>query len=205
MYLRHISSSIKKLHKSIIPVNAMGSFVIAETGKKYLDLTSGIGALSVGHTHPYVIKKVKEQLNSSVHLAQQIFGGHKPIAELNEKLVSIMPDYTKLDTFFYTNSGSESTDNAIKLARRYTNKTNIISMNGGFHGRTLGALSVTSSNPVCKFKSQPLIPGNFFCSDFSKESLDMILSFQSTPEETAAIICEPVLGESGVLVYQKIL
>ena len=82
-------------------------------------------------------------------------------SNLTEKLLSIMPN-ENLTQIFYTNSGSESTDNAIKAARRWTNKTNVISFRGGFHGRTLGAMSVSSSNIKTKQNSQPLIPGIFF-------------------------------------------
>lgn len=195
MVFQNFPKSLSKLHK-IVPQYAMASRVFVNN-KSYLDFTSGIGALSTGHSHPYVISKVKEQLNKSVHLSQQVFLTHDPQIELTKKLIKIMPNKS-LDNFFFTNSGSEAVDNAIKISRRYTNKTNIISMLGGFHGRTLGAMSITSSNTNCKFKSQPLIPGTFFCYDFTKESIDNIFKYNSHPDETAAIILEPVLGEGGI-------
>lgn len=195
--LKHIPSSINKLHKDIIPIKSFGSWIIDKNNKKYLDLTSGIGALSTGHSHQKIIEYVKENISKQVHIPQQVFGSHPAQLELNEKLINIMPNKC-LDNIFYVNSGSEATDNAIKIARRYTNKTNIISMFKGFHGRTLGALSITSSNTTCKNQLQPMIPGMFFCNDFSKESLDNILTYYSSPEETSAIILEPVQGESGI-------
>ena len=85
-----------------------------------------------------------------------------------------------LDTIFYTSSGSEANDNAIKIARRYTEKTNIIAINRGFHGRTLGTLSVTSSNMVCKYKCHPMIPGVFFTNP-TKNALDYLLSYHTSP------------------------
>jgi 4-aminobutyrate aminotransferase len=196
-YLRHIPKSISKLHSKIIPISSNGSWITDINNKKYLDLTSGIGALSTGHNHPKVIEKVKKQLDNYVHIPQQVFATHPIQMELNKKLYDIMP-CKELDTFFYVNSGSEATDNAIKISRKYTRKTNVITMNRGFHGRTLGALSFTSSNTACKEKMQPLIPGGFFCNDFTKESLDLILQYQSSPDETAAIFLEPILGEGGV-------
>jgi len=104
----------------------------------------------------------------------------------------------KLDNIFYVNSGSEATDNAIKIARKYTNKPNIIAMNKGFHGRTLGALSVTSSNLNCKKGIYPTIPNIYFCNDFSKQSLNTIFEYISSPDDTAAILLEPIQGEGGI-------
>ena len=162
---------------------------------KYLDFTSGIGTLSTGHSHPYIISKVTEQLPKIIHCQQQIFKSHPPQIELVEKMLTILPK--DLDKLFFTNSGSEAIDNAIKIARKYTNKNNIIAMNGGFHGRTIAALSITSSNLFCKQNTHPL-SGIFFCSDFNKDSIDKIFLNQSSPQDTAAIILEPVLGEGGI-------
>lgn len=194
--LNHIPKSISKLHKAILPIGAKGSYIFTENDK-YLDLTSGIGALSTGHNHPKVVEKVKLQLESYVHMPQQIFKSHPIQIELTEKILNIMPNKT-LDNIFYVSTGSEATDNAIKIARAYTKKSNIISINGGFHGRTLGALSVTSSNLNCKRGITPLLSNTYFCSDFTKESLDKLLTFQSAPEDTAAIMFESIQGEGGV-------
>ena len=194
--LKHIPKSISKLHHTILPISSKGSYIFTENAK-YLDLTSGIGALSTGHNHPYVVEKVKFQLDNYVHIPQQIFKSHPIQIELTKKILDIMPT-KQLDNIFYVNSGSEATDNAIKIARSYTKKSNIISINGGFHGRTLGALSVTSSNLNCKRGITPLLSNTYFCSDFSKESLDKLLTYQSAPEDTAAIIFESVQGECGI-------
>ena len=194
--LNHIPKSISKLHHTILPIGANGSYIFTESSK-YLDLTSGIGALSTGHNHPKVVEKVKLQLESYVHMPQQIYKSHPIQIELTEKILKIMPN-KKLDTIFYVSTGSEATDNAIKIARNYTKKSNIISINGGFHGRTIGALSITSSNLNCKRGIAPLLSNTYFCSDDTKESLDILLMFQSAPEDTAAIIFESVQGEGGV-------
>ena len=194
--LNHLPKAISKLHHEVVPVIGAGAHVYTAKGTKYLDYTSGIGALSTGHSHPQVIMEVKNQLNQIVHAPQQVFGTHEPQIELTHRLLEIMPT-SNLNNFFYTNSGSESTDNALKIARRATGKTNIIAINGGFHGRTLGAMSVSSSNVNSKMSSQPLIPGIFF-TDPTISDLDQVLSYQTAPEETAAIIFEPVQGECGV-------
>ena len=189
------SNSISKLH-NIIPVKGRGSWIKDIYGKNYLDLTSGIGALSTGHTHPLVINKVTNQIKHIVHPQQQIFETHPAQMELTKKLINIMPHKT-LTNVFYTNSGSEATDNAIKIAKRYTKKNNIIALTGGFHGRTIGALSVTSSNLNCKFNNNG-INGVYFCSKPSIESFDQLLEYHTSVDETAAIILEPVQGEGGI-------
>jgi 4-aminobutyrate aminotransferase len=196
--MSYIPRAISKLHPTIYPKFCKGSWIYTKNNNNYLDFTSGIGALSTGHNHPYIKNKVIEQLDKYVHIPQQLFGSHDIQIELCKKLNTIMPS-KDIDNFFFVNSGSEATDNAIKVSRRYTGKTNIISMLKGFHGRTIGALSVTSSNINCKFKTQPMISGNYFCNEFTEQSLNNILEFQSSPEETAAIILEPVQGEGGII------
>jgi 4-aminobutyrate aminotransferase len=104
----------------------------------------------------------------------------------------------KLDNIFYVNSGSEATDNSIKIARKYTHKPNIIAMNKGFHGRSIAALSITSSNIGCRKGLTPLLSNVFFCPDFTKSSLENIFEHQSSPSDTAGIILEPVQGEGGI-------
>ena len=115
-------------------------------------MTSGIGALSLGHSHPNVNSYVKKQMNDIIHVPQQVFKSNVQLDKLNEALYATMPN-KELNQFFYVNSGSEATDNAIKIARNYNNRNNIIALKGGFHGRTLGALSVNSSNVFSKVNS----------------------------------------------------
>ena len=192
---RHIPKSIIKLHSKILPVTSHGSYVYT-SDNKYLDFTSGIGALSTGHNHPLVKNRVIKQLNKYVHLPQQVFQSHPIQLELTEKIIQTTP--AELNSIFYTNSGSEATENAIKIARKHTGKSNIIAMCGGFHGRTLGALSVTSSNTNCRRGVTPLVPNIYFCNEFTKESLHKIIQYQSPTNDTAAIILESIQGEAGV-------
>jgi len=195
--LKHLPRSIKKLHKDIFPVYATGCYIYTPDKKKYLDLTSGIGALSLGHNHPHVTEKVTDQLTKYVHIPQQVFKSHPAQVELTKKILNISPS-PKLDNILYVNSGSEATDNAIKIARASTGKSNIISLNGGFHGRTLGALSVTSSNLACTKNISPLISNIFFCPTPTKEAINQVLEFQSSPDNTAAIMFETVQGDGGI-------
>jgi len=194
--LNNIPKCINKLYPNIFPIKGKNSYIYTKY-TSYLDLTSGIGALSTGHSHPYIKNKVIEQIDKYVHMPQQIFKSHPAQVNLTHKILDTVK-YKKLDNIFYVNSGSEGTDNAIKIARNYTNKTNIICMNKGFHGRTLGALSITSSNTVCKKNLNPLIPNIFFCNYPTKESIDLIFNNQSDVDDTAAIILESVQGEGGI-------
>ena len=194
--LNHLPKSIYKLHKSILPISSKGSYIYTKNNK-YLDLTSGIGALSTGHNHPLVIDKVKTQLNNYVHFPQQLFKSHPIQIDLTSKLLKTFKN-KNIDNIFFVNSGSEATDNAIKIARNHTGKSNIIAMNKGFHGRTIGALSITSSNLNCKKGIAPLLSNVYFCNAFTNSSINTILEFQSAPEDTAAIIFESIQGEGGI-------
>lgn len=193
---KHIPKGLIK-NNSIIAKKGKGCWVWDKSGQKYLDMTSGIGTLSTGHSHPNVINRVKNQLDNIVHAQQNCFYSHSEQEILLDKMSKILPN--KHDTIFFTNSGSEATDNAIKIARMSTNKSNIITMNGGFHGRTLASMSISSSKTSYRKGFQPLIPGVFFCNESTEEAIDNILENQTAPEETCAIIMEPILGEYGII------
>ena len=193
----NIPKTIKKLFPTINPYYAKGSWVYTNT-KKYLDFTSGIGTLSTGHNHPRIIRSVKNQLNMYVHTPQQVFGNHNTMNAFINKFLTIMP-YNYLDTIFFVNSGSEATDNALKLAKGFTGRNNIIALTNGFHGRTVGALQVTSSNTVCKSNMGINHSGVFFMDVNTENSLKTIFENYINPEEVAAVIVEPVQGEGGVI------
>ena len=199
--MESIPRCITKIHKGIIPYLGYGSWVYSTNGQKYLDFTSGIGTLSLGHSHPELIETVSNQIKHIVHVPQQVFGASSPLLELNKMFVKTMKG-NKLNSYFYVNSGSEATDNAIKIARRVTQKPNIISINNGFHGRTLGALSLNSSSVKTRCGAQPLMSGIFFCEP-NENSLDELFKRYSCPTETAAIIFESVQGEGGIYSLSK--
>ncbi|KZT10710.1 uncharacterized protein LAESUDRAFT_644056 [Laetiporus sulphureus 93-53] len=191
-----------------------GSYVTLENGQEMLDFTSGIGVTNLGHSHPKVSKAAAEQCMNIVHVQCSI-AWHAPYIELIKRLVPLMPD-PSLDSFFLWNSGSEAIEAAIKIARTATGRQNIIAMQGGYHGRTFGAMAVTKSKTVYSEGVLPLMPGVFTlpypfwhqcgrpsstsASELSAhclEQLHLLLVQQSAPRDTAAILIEPVLGEGG--------
>lgn len=147
-------------NSKIIADSGIGSWIYSKnSATKLLDMTSGIGALSTGHSHPHVLHRVDQQLRKMVHAQQNCVYSHPSQIELMTKIAKQTP--SQLDTFFFTNSGSEAVENSIKLARKATGKSNIITCLGGFHGRTLGCMSLSSSKTSCKKGYQPLMPGVF--------------------------------------------
>eukprot|EP00026_Physarum_polycephalum_P007056 Phypoly_transcript_07109.p1 GENE.Phypoly_transcript_07109~~Phypoly_transcript_07109.p1 ORF type:complete len:483 (+),score=94.89 Phypoly_transcript_07109:48-1496(+) len=191
---------------------AEGSWIWATDGKKYLDFVGGIATISAGHCHPKIVKAATEQLGKLVH-GQMNVGPHKPVAALMNR----MKDFVKLsdnDRYFFSNSGAEIIEASIKLARHATGKTNIITFEGSFHGRTVGTMSLTNSKTIYRRGYQPLMPGVFVapfpytyrsqnrgdenaCSAWCLKKLEDMLKMQTAPEDTAAILIEPVLGEGG--------
>ena len=193
--IKHLPKAIPKLHRNIVVSRGKGSWMYSSSGDKYLDLTSGIGVLSTGHCHQKIISETIDQKHKHIHAPQLVFGSHEAQLNMLQKMNTILPK--GLDTIFCTNSGSEATDNAIMISRQYTKKTNVISVMGGFHGRTIGAKSINSSGIKSKKNSQPLMPGVFF-TEPTKESLKQVLELQTSPDETACIIMESIQGEYGV-------
>ncbi|GIL92514.1 hypothetical protein Vretifemale_20029 [Volvox reticuliferus] len=120
-------------------------------------MSSGIGAVSTGHCHPTVVEAVRRQAGKVVHAQQNVFGAHEAMVDLYDKLSAVLPP--SLDTYFLANSGAEAVDNAVKIARAATGRQNIIAFEGGFHGRTLGSMALTSSKTIYRQGFGPLIPG----------------------------------------------
>jgi 4-aminobutyrate aminotransferase len=188
-----------------------GSWLQMTSGRRYLDFTTGIGVTNIGHAHPRVVAAVQEAAAEVLH-AQHNIVYHKPqLALLNKLGDHVLPQFER---FFFTNSGAEAVESSIKLARHATGRTNVVVMQGGFHGRTIGTMSLTTSKYVMRAGYQPLMPGVFVapypycahcdtCPSSSScclkpiEKLEELLMQQSSPSETAAIILEPVLGEGG--------
>lgn len=196
----------------IVVERAEGCCLYDEAGQRYLDFTSGIGVTNTGHCHPRVVAAVQEQAARLLHgQANIVF--HPPMLRLVEELRTVVP--APLDTFFFSNSGAEAVEAAVKLARQATGRTNIIVFQGSFHGRTVGTMSMTTSKTVYRVGYQPLMPGVFVAPypyryrygwsdeetvEFCLRELEHLLLSQTAPEETAAIVVEPVLGEGGYVV-----
>ncbi|KAI0030949.1 acetylornithine aminotransferase [Vararia minispora EC-137] len=210
---KHVNKGVPKLTQDVFQ-SGQGSWVTMLSGKKYLDFTSGIGVTNLGHCHPRVSKAAADQCMRIVH-GQCSIAYNEPYLRLIEKLLPMMP-HPSLDSFFFWNSGSEAVEGAIKIARMVTGKQNIISMQGAYHGRTMGAVAVTKSKTGYSEGTHPLMPGVYSTpfpywhhflgtADMGEAELvrhclyqlELLLQQQTAPKDTAAIIIEPVLGEGG--------
>ncbi|KAK0470332.1 pyridoxal phosphate-dependent transferase [Desarmillaria tabescens] len=210
---KHVTRGVGRITEGVV-AQGRGSYVDFQDGRHMLDFTSGIGVTNLGHCHPKVSKAAADQCMNIVH-AQCGIAFHEPYLQLIERLLPLMP-HPSLDSFFFWNSGSEAIECAIKMARIATGRPNIISMQGGYHGRTFGAMAVTRSKTIYSEGVAPLMPGTFsipfpFWHQFgasptiseseltakSLYQLEILLAQQSAPRDTAALIIEPVLGEGG--------
>ena len=186
-----------------------GSYLIDRGGKRYLDFTCGIGVTNIGHSHPRVVEALQAQAAKLIH-GQLNITIHQPALQLVEELQRIMPP--ELDRFFFSNAGAEAVEAAVKLARVATGRPNVIVFQGGFHGRTIGTMSLTTSKTVYRAGYQPLMAGVFVAPfpyvyrygrpadelvAWCLDELRFLLKMQTAPDETAAMLIEPVLGEGG--------
>lgn len=169
-------------------VRGEGVWLFDNQGKRYLDLTSGIGVNALGHSHPEIVKRVKDQIEKLSHVSNLFY--NLPQFELLEKLASL----TEREAFFLCNSGAEAVEAAIKLSRKYFDgkRWKIISMNNSFHGRTYGALSATGQKKYHE-GFEPLVPGFTYIPYNDISALE-----NAVDEETCAVILEPIQGEGGV-------
>lgn len=173
---------------------AEGVYMYGPDGKTYLDLISGIGVSNVGHRHPKVLEAIQAQLDKYLHL--MVYGEYvqSPQALLAKALCDTLPH--ELDNVYLVNSGSEAVEGALKLAKRYTNRREIISCVDAYHGSSQGALSV-GGNEIFKRAYRPLLPGVKNVVYGSFHQLEEITS------ETAAVIVETIQGEAGIKVACK--
>ena len=179
-------------------------------GGAYLDFATGIATTILGHAHPAVTAAVHAQADRLLHFMNGL-GYAEPVSRLAELLVATLPE--PLDTVIFGNSGAEAIEGALKLARRATGRPSIIAFQGGFHGRTYGALSVTTSSPNYQAGHGPLLPGvsiapypNAYrdhdgdegsATEAALAALEGLLRDSVDPASVAAILIEPVLGEGG--------
>jgi len=151
----HLSPVWSRLSDVVIEKGA-GSFVYTTCGRKLLDFTSGIGVTNTGHCHPKVVAAAQEQMAKLTHIQMGV-AYHQPVLELAEELKTVVPK--GLDQFFFSSSGSEAVEGALKLARHATGRPNVITFQGSFHGRTMGAMSMTNSKAVYRLGNAPLMSG----------------------------------------------
>lgn len=188
---------------------AEGAYVYDVNGKKYLDFTCGIGVTNTGHCHPKVVEAIREQAGKFLH-AQANIVVHKPMMQLIEEVRKIVPP--SIDSFFFSNSGAEAVEGAIKLARNANGKHSVIVFSGSFHGRTAGTMALTTSKTVYKQGPQVLTSGVYVApypyayrlgmseegaEVYALDAVEDLLVSQIAPDDVAAILIETVLGEGG--------
>jgi 4-aminobutyrate aminotransferase len=193
---------------AIVAAEGHGAWLTDVEGRRFLDLTMGIAVNNVGHCHPRVIAAAEAQLHRLVHTSVTVH--HERNIELAERLAALCPFLDDPQVFF-CNTGAEAVEGAIKLARRTTGRPGVIAFRGGFHGRTLGALSLTTAKAKYRDGYEPLVgavtiapyayPLRFGGDDAATTAalagLDELLGTQAPPASVAAMVVEPVLGEGG--------
>lgn len=170
--------------------SAKGVYITDTSGKSYLDLVAGISACTLGHCHPRVLKAVQDQAEKYMHV--MVYGEfiQNPQLELAKKLASLLPE--SLNCTYFVNSGVEAIEASMKLAKRYTGRSEIISCKNSYHGSTQGALSIMG-NETYKNKFRPLVP------DCNQISYNDQSSIEYITKKTAAVVLEPVQGASGFI------
>ena len=206
--MTHLSPLLKQA-TPVLVARGEGVHLFDEDGRRYLDFTAGIGVTSTGHCHPRVVAAAQEQVGKLIH-GQYTTVMHRPLLTLVERLGEVLPE--RLDSVFFSNSGSEAVEAALRLARQATGRPNIVVFHGSFHGRTIGAASLTTSATKFRAGFAPLMGGvvvapfptafrygwdEATATDFALRELDYVLATMSAPAETAAFLVEPVLGEGG--------
>ena len=193
LFFEHLAQT-SHLPPALEIVSGQGCYLMDVSGKKYVDLISGISVSSIGHNHPAITKAVKEQVDAGLHFmvyGEFILGPQVKLAKL---LASLLPE--NLSCTYFVNSGSEAVEGALKLAKRFTARTEIISFANSYHGSTHGALSITG-NENLKNAFRPLLPDVRILPFNNSSALKNISS------KTACVIAETIQGEAGAIVPDK--
>jgi acetylornithine/succinyldiaminopimelate/putrescine aminotransferase len=188
VFLRNLAQTTPAPYNITI-ARAEGLYLYSPEGKRYADLISGIGVSAIGHRHPYVINAIKQQLDKHLHV--MVYGEYIQSTPnlLAHKLTTLLP--SSLNCTYLVNSGTEANEGALKLAKRYTGRTEIISFRKSYHGSTHGSMSV-SGNEIKKQAFRPLLPDVKFLTFNQTEDLMQIT------ERTACVIMETIQGDAGV-------
>jgi acetylornithine/succinyldiaminopimelate/putrescine aminotransferase len=190
IFLRHVAqTSIAPLALEI--VKAEGSLLYDLNGKEYIDLIGGISVANIGHRHPKVVQAIKDQLDAYLHI--MVYGEfiETPQVQYAQLLTDHLP--SSLNSVYFTNSGAEATEGAMKLAKRFTNRSEVIAFNNSYHGSTQGALSVMGSE-YWRNAFRPLLPGILHFDYNSPDAINAIT------EQTSCVIVETVQGEAGIII-----
>ncbi len=190
----------------LVAARGEGCMVEDVDGNVFLDFTAGIAVTATGHAHPQVVQAIQNQAANLIHISGTDFY-YEPMVKLAESLAVRAPFPESADgraRVCFTNSGAESVEGALKLARYYTKRSRIVCFLGAFHGRTYGAMSLTGSKTVQRKGFGPLLPGVTHIPYGTHASLDdletKLFSSVIPPEEVAAIVVEPIQGEGGYIV-----
>ncbi len=192
LFLQHVGQT-SDAPMAIEVEKAEGIYLYDTAGKEYIDLISGVSVSNVGHRHPKVVNAIKAQVDKYMHL--MVYGEYiqSPQVLFAKKISDLLPE--KLNSVYFVNSGSEANEGAMKLAKRYTGRSEIISCKDAYHGSTHGALSLMSDTEFTQ-AFRPLLPGIRYIR-FNEEA---DLSYITT--QTAAVVVEAVQGEGGVIPAQ---
>ncbi|MEW6080683.1 MAG: aspartate aminotransferase family protein [Bacillota bacterium] len=210
---KHISGVIVR-DTELVVEKGEGSWLYTSEGERYLDFIAGIAVCNVGHCHPRVVEAAKAQLERLIHISIST-AYYESVSELASELARLAPG--EIDTCFFSNSGAEAVEGAIKLARYFTKRPGIIGFYGSFHGRTFGAVSLTASSWKYHSYYEPLLPEVYHVSypycyrcpyRLSPANCDLeclnemrtLMRYQVAPDRVACVIMEPVMGEGGYVV-----
>lgn len=202
-------------YTDLVVERASGSWIETVDGERYLDYTCGIGVTNTGHAHPRVVAAIAEQAARGIHLQQNVVY-HQPGLELHRRLPPRFPN-PHPDTgygLFLSNSGAEAVEAAVKLSKYATGRPNVVAFRGGFHGRTHGAMALTSSNSKYRAHYEPLMGGVHFVPypyplrmggpdaalAQTLAAIDELFATLVVPDDVACFLVEPVLGEGGYVV-----
>lgn len=189
IFLRH-NAQTSPAPLALHITSASGNYLRDAEGRQYLDLIGGISVCNTGHCHPAVVEAIQKQAADYLHV--MVYGElvQSPQAQYAQMITNYLPD--SLDCVYFTNSGAEATEGALKLARRVTGKTDIIAANNSYHGSTLGALSVMGDE-YWRNAYRPLMPGVWHYNYNSREMIDAINT------NTACVLIETIQAEAGVI------
>jgi 4-aminobutyrate aminotransferase len=212
-YQSYLSPALAKT-TDVVLARGEGVYVWDTEGRRYLDWVQGIAVNALGHCHPRVVAAVQEQVGKLM-TASFNMGYYESTMEWARRIAEVAPG--ELGTTFFSNGGAEAVDGAIKLARAHTGRPGIIAFKGSFHGRTIGATSVTASNSKYRLGYDPLVGGVDFTSypapgqapaglneeqlsEYALSQLEDLFAFVRAPQSVAAILMEPLQGEGGYIV-----
>ena len=189
------------IYLPLVIAEAQGAVLTDVDGNRYVDFSGGVGCLNVGHSHPRVVEAIRDQAERFTHTDFTIVPYENYVA-LAERLVELVPISGELRAGFF-NAGAEAVENAVKFARAYTKRPAVIAFEGGFHGRTLLALSLTSKTHPYKAGLGPFAPETYRVPFDDLEALAWAFKTRVAAEDVAAIVFEPVQGESGFIVPSR--